>query len=353
MARTRSDEKVRFAVVGGGPFTRGVVLPAFEHTPNAELVAIVCVDDPGRSILAQRHGVTATGGYDELEPVLEKSGAQAIYLAAPCSLHRSLSERAARMGVHVLCDTPMAETVEACRTMIDCCAARGVHLRMAYRLHLDDGSLDAVARVREGRLGVPRTFTSVLTRPRRKDGGRAPAKLTSAALWELASYPIHAARHLFEGEPVRVFAVGGRGDRQLSDADSTLSVTLSFEDDRYAQFSVSLVARGVEFYRLIGERGDLLAEPAYGYGETLRHVLTIGDNVVERSFARRDHVAAQLGAFARAIRGDASRSEGVLNPTGAEGLADVRVLEALLESRRSGRSVDLRHDPHAGRTVCG
>jgi predicted dehydrogenase len=224
---------------------------------------------------------------------------------------------------------------------------------MAYRLHLDDASLDAVARVREGRLGVPRIFTSVLTRPSRKDGGRAPAKLTKSALWELASYPIHAARHLFEGEPVRVFAVAARGGVQLADVDGTLSATLSFEDDRHAQFSVSLVPRGVDFYRLIGERGDLLAEPAYGYGETLRYVLTIGDNTVERSVARRDHVAAQIAAFARTIRDDARRGEGVVNPTGAEGLADVRVLEALFESRRSGRSVELRHDPHAGRIICG
>jgi predicted dehydrogenase len=66
MARTKSDDKVRFAVVGAGPFTRGVVLPAFEHTPNAELVGLVCVDDTTRSMLARQHGLAASGGHDEL-----------------------------------------------------------------------------------------------------------------------------------------------------------------------------------------------------------------------------------------------------------------------------------------------
>lgn len=193
----------------------------------------------------------------------------------------------------------------------------------------------------------------MLTRPPHQGGGYAPAKLTKAALWELASYPINAARHLFGGEPVRAFAVAARGDQELSDVDATLSATLVFADDRFAQLSVSLAASGVAYYRLIGEKGDLLADPAYGYDETLRHVLTIGGNSIERTFVQRDHVAAQLAAFAGAIRGEVVRGHGAVNPDGVEGLADVRVLEALRESRRSGQSVDLPHDPHAGRIICG
>jgi predicted dehydrogenase len=335
MARLGAREKIRYAVVGGGPFTQQRLLPAFEHTSNSELAALVTANEQRRAVLARRQGSLAVGGLDELERVLDTSGARAIFLAAPCAQHRTLTERAARAGVHVLCDPPMADSVEDCRAMIDCTRAARVKLMMAYRLHFDEATLDAAALVRAGKLGAPRVFSSLLMRPRR-GAGRAPGKLAPAALWELACYPINTARLLFGAEPIRVFASADRGQLEHSEMDATLSAILTFDDERSAQLSVSLTASAVATYRLIGEKGSLRIEPAYTCDEPHEYALTIGDNRVERRFTASNQLAAELSAFSRAIQED-----GDAHPDGHEGLADVRVTEALLESRRSGRSVTL------------
>src|SRR5690606_459814 len=118
----------------------------------------------------------------------------------PNTLHRTQTERAARAGVHVLCEKPMAESVADCQAMIACCNAAGVKLMIAYRLHFDEAHLDAVAIARGGQLGVPRLFTSVLTAQVRDGDIRTQQQFAGGALYDLGIYPINAARHLFGAE---------------------------------------------------------------------------------------------------------------------------------------------------------
>jgi predicted dehydrogenase len=348
MSKTMSDQKTRYAVLGLGRLSQAAVLPAFEHTENAELCALVSRDEAKRNRLAQRYGVEVTGGLEELERVLRVSRADAVYVTSCAAWHRAHSERAARAGVHVLCEKPMAPTVQDCQAMIAACQAAGVRLMLAYRLHFDEASLDAITIARSGRLGVARIFMSLLTSPIQDHDHRAQEQFAGGAAHELGVDPINTARHLFGAEPIAVFSTSSRGERSLHDVDTTTSATLVFEDDRVAQFSVSLAASGVSSYRLIGDKGDLRLEPAYAHDLPLRHMLTIGHNSVERRFVQRDQFAATLRAFSRAIQ-----ENGEIGPTGEEGLADVRVIEALLESHQTGRLIHLPRWPHTGRTAFG
>jgi predicted dehydrogenase len=349
MSRTISERKIRYAVIGLGHISQAAVLPAFEHTADSELCALVSNDETKRNKLAKSYGVDVTGGYDELERVLEQSHADALYVATPNTQHRSHTERAARAGVHVLCEKPMAETVEDCQAMIESCRAAGVRLMIAYRLHFDEAHLDSIAIVRGGQLGVPRIFSSLLTQQVKRGNIRTRRDLAGGALYDLGIYPINSARHLFGAEPISAVATSLAGDERFDDVDATTSATLTFADDRIAQFTVSLAASAVSSYRLLGERGNLCLEPAYAYDKPLEHVLTIGDNSVERRYLHKDQFAAQLSAFSRAIRDKGD----VIIPTGEEGLADVRVVRALLESQASGRQVELAKWPYTGRTGCG
>jgi predicted dehydrogenase len=346
MSKTLSDRKIRYAVVGLGRVSQTGVLPAFEQTENAELCALVSRDEAKRNRLAKRYGLDVTGSHEELEQVLAESRADAVYITTPTALHRPQTERAARAGVHVLCEKPMAQTVPDCEAMIAACQTAGVKLMIAYRLHFDEASLDAITIARGGQLGVPRIFMSLLTAPVQDSDDRTREQFAGGAAHDLGIDPINTARHLFGAEPVGVFSTSARGERSLHDVDTTTSATLVFDDDRVAQFCVSLAASSGSSYRLIGDKGDLRLEPAYAHDLPLRHMLTIGHNSVERRFVQRDQFAATLRAFSRAILENAD-----VGPTGDEGLADVRVIEALLESHQTGRLVRLPRWPHAGRTA--
>lgn len=348
MSKTMSEKKIRYAVLGLGHVSETAVLPAFEHTENSELCALVSRDEAKRGRLAQRYGVEVTGNHDELERVLRDSRADAVYISTPTAWHRRHTERVARAGVHVLCEKPMAQTVADCQAMIAACEAAGVKLMIAYRLHFDEASLDAISIARGGQIGVPRIFMSLLTAPVQDRDNRTQQQFAGGAAHDLGIDPINTARHLFGAEPVGVFSTSARGEQSLHDVDTTTSATLVFDDDRVAQFSVSLAASGVSSYRLLGDKGDLRLEPAYAHDLPLCHVLSIGHNSVDRRFIQRDQFAATIRAFSRAIL-----ENGDVGPTGEEGLADVRVIEALLESHQTGRLVRLPRLPHVGRTAWG
>ena len=74
----------------------------------------------------------------------------------------------------------------------------------------------------------------------------------------------------------------------------------------------------------------LQADPAYEYAVAIKHQLTIGEKKAEKSFAKRDQFAAQLVYFSDCVLKNKEPE-----PSGLEGLADVRIVEAIYESARS------------------
>jgi predicted dehydrogenase len=335
--KDNGEKKVRYALVGAGNIAQVAVLPAFAHArENSELVAIVSDDGEKRAELAKRYGVELTGTYDELERVIERGRVDAVYVATPNHDHRSTTERAARAGAHVLCEKPMAVTVEDCEAMLAATRAAGVKLMVAYRLHFEEANLRAVDLVQSGKLGQVKLFSSTFTQLVRPGDIRTGGEqVGGGALYDMGVYPINAARYLFRDEPFEAFATCVRGGR-VDGADETTVAVLRFPGDRVAHFSVSLGVASVSSYRVAGTEGDLRLEPAYDYVGELEHHLTVGGKTEERTFKKRDQFAPELVHFSRCIL-EGREPE----PSGEEGLADVRIVRALLRSAETGQWVKL------------
>ena len=134
---------IRYAVVGLGHIAQVAVIPAFAHARrNSKLVAIVSADRTKRREIAKRYRLLNTFGYDEYDECLRL--VDAVYIALPNSMHAEYAIRAARAGVHVLCEKPMAVTVEECRQMIRAADKAHVKLMIAYRLHFETLNLAAI-----------------------------------------------------------------------------------------------------------------------------------------------------------------------------------------------------------------
>jgi glucose-fructose oxidoreductase len=333
--------KVRYAVVGLGHIAQVAVLPAFAHArKNSELVAL-CSDDADKlGKVGRKYQVEHRFGYERFEEGLAESGADAVYIALPNHLHREYAERAAAAGVHVLTEKPMAVTEDDCRAMIDACDRHGVKLMVAYRLHFEEANLRAVELVQSGRLGEVRLFNSVFTmtvkagdirlNPRAEGGG---------TLYDIGIYCINAARYLFEAEPDEVTAFTARGDDPRFSADGVdemTSAVLRFPGDRLAAFTTSFGAADVARLQVVGTKGDLVMDPAYEYAEALSHRITIGEKTTQRKFARRDQFAPELLYFSECIMTGEDPE-----PSGWEGLADVRIIRALYQSADRGEPVAL------------
>lgn len=332
------EKKVRFAVVGLGNIAQTAVLPAFSHAEErCELVALVSSDEEKLSELGKHYDIEHRGSYDELERVFRDGSVDAAYIALPNTLHRPFTERCARAGVHVLCEKPMAMTADDCEAMIHACDESDVKLMIAYRLHFESANLHAIEIAEAGTIGELRLFSSVFTQQVREGDIRTEASVGGGALFDMGVYCVNAARYLFRAEPEEVFALASGGhDERFHGVDETTVAVLRFPGDRLAQLTASQGAADVDTYRIVGTEGDLRLEPAYTFSGELSLHLTVGGETKTQKFDESDQFAPELLHFAECILSNEDPE-----PSGEEGLADVRVLEAIAASARSGSPVKL------------
>ncbi len=202
-----SAKKVRYAVVGLGYISQVAVLPAFQHArENSELVALVSGDATKCTELAKKYKVNKTYNYQQFPECLESGEVDAVYIALPNHMHRAYTEAAARAGVHVLCEKPMAVTEQECEAMIEATSRAKVKLMIAYRLHFEKGNLAAMAAVRDGKIGEPRVFRSGFCQQVTPGNSRLQDDLAGGPLYDIGVYCINAARYMFRAEPEEVFA---------------------------------------------------------------------------------------------------------------------------------------------------
>jgi predicted dehydrogenase len=338
-AKPTDQKKIRYAVVGLGHIAQVAVLPAFAHAENSELAALVSDDPEKLEKLGRRYKVKERFSYDQYDDCLRSGIVDAVYIALPNHLHRSYTERAARAGVHVLCEKPMAVTEEDCLSMIRTTEENGVKLMVAYRLHFEEANLKAIDVVQSGKLGDPRLFDSVFTMQVKEGDIRlSPRESGGGTLYDIGVYCINAVRNLYGAEPMEVVAFSSNnGDPRFLQCEEMTSAILRFPGrERLASFTCSFGAADVSSYRVVGTEGQIEMDPAYEYAGELVQRVTIKGKKRERKFPKRDQFAPELVSFSECILTGASPE-----PSGWEGLADVRVIRALYRSADTGQPVTL------------
>jgi glucose-fructose oxidoreductase len=336
--------KIRYAVVGLGHISQAALLPAFKNANNSVLAALVSDDDKKRKELAKRYRLSpeSTYSYDEYDDCLKSGEIDAVYVGLPNHLHCDYTVRAARAGVHVLCEKPMAVTERECKQMIAACEKAGTKLMIAYRLHFEEANLEAVKIATSGELGEIRIFSSTFSQQIEEDNVRVtePESRGGGSLYDMGVYCINAARYLFRDEPIDVTAASGNnGETRFRQSAEMATAILRFPEERLAVFTCSFGAAATSEYSLIGTRGRLRLSPAYDYSVPLEYELAIGagkSKPKHKKFAKHDQFGAELEYFSDCIL--RSRDP---EPSGVEGLADIRIVRAILESASRRKSVQL------------
>jgi predicted dehydrogenase len=341
---TRPNRKVRYAVVGLGWISQTSVLPAFARaSKNSELVALISSDDKKLAELGARYKVPYLYSADQFEECMESEAVDAVYLALPNSMHRAYTVAAARAGVHVLCEKPLAVTPFECEQMVEACDAAGVQLMTAYRLHFDKANLEAVRIAQSGKLGDLRLFNSAFTMPLQDESNyRMRFNMGGGPLLDLGIYCINAARYVYQNDPVEVTGFNFNANpEKFSEVEESFSGILRFPEDRIANFTCSFGAANTSFFEVIGTEGKLRVDPAFDTAQEIQHTLTVGSREQKRSFPKTDQFAPELLYFSECVQ-EGRRPE----PSGVEGMIDVDIMNALFRSAAEGRSVVLDRYPN-------
>jgi predicted dehydrogenase len=341
-----AKNKIRYAVVGQGYFAQAAILPAFAKTKNSELVAILSSDTKKLEELGERHRVAHRLTYDDYDAFLASGRVDAVYIALPNNMHCDYTVRAARAGVHVLCEKPMALTERECEQMIRACDDAGTKLMIAYRLHFEKANLTAIELARSGELGDVRLFDSVFCQQVEAGNSRLRAELGGGPLYDIGIYCVNAARYLFRDEPEEVvaFTASRDGDPRFSEVEEQIAALLRFPGGRIAQFTASFGAHDLSRFELVGTKGILRVDPAYNFAVDLKHELLTESGSKKRTFKQRDQVAPEIIYFSDCIRRNLDPE-----PSGEEGLIDVRILRAIYASAESGKAIALPRVEKKGR----
>jgi len=332
-----TSKRVGFTVVGLGRFAEQAILPAFRHSQRAKVVALVSGNERKAQRLAAKFGAHVYHNYPDYELALSHPDVDAVYIAGHNAGHAELAIRAAAVGKHVLCEKPMANSVDDCRRMIDACRTANVRLMIAYRKYFEPASLALKKLVTGGKLGELKLIHSAFTinlgpgrswhLDRRLAGG--------GSLVDVGIYCINTVRWLADEQPTEVTAYQWTDDpARFAQVDEHMAFQLRFRDGLVCQAASSFGAAQASFLHVHGTKGWAALDPAYAYDEERRLFGKIAGRWFEKKYKVMDEVALELDAFAECVRRNREPE-----PDGLEGLRDVAVMEAIYRSAREARPV--------------
>jgi glucose-fructose oxidoreductase len=325
---------VRYGIVGLGHIAQVAVLPAFRHAArNSAVTALVSDDRAKLKKVGDKYKVEGRFSYADYDACLEQ--VDAVYVALPNSMHAEYTIRAAQAGVHVLCEKPMAVTAAECERMIAACRRHRVKLMIAYRLHFEAINLEVIDLVRRGRIGEPKFFNSSFAMTVRRGDIRTKPSLGGGSVYDIGVYCINAARYIFRAEPREVVALSvNSGAARVKEIDESTGALLRFDGERIAAFVTSFNAADIGHYEIVGTKGHIRVDPAYEYAGGLAYAITIDGKTRRKKLGKRDQFAAELLYFSDCILKNREPE-----PSGEEGLQDVRIVEAIYRSAEKGRAV--------------
>jgi glucose-fructose oxidoreductase len=330
-------KKVRYAVIGLGWIAQEVILPGFKGAKYSELTAFATDDKKKAEELGQKYGVKHVVDYDGYDQLLKSGNIDAVYITLPNNMHRDYTLRAAAAKIHVLCEKPMADTVDECEEMIRATEQNNVKLMIAYRLHFEPANLGAIETLQAGGIGEPRIFSSVFSQQVPEGNIRLKKAMGGGPLMDMGVYPINASRYLFRDEPVEVTGVGANsGDARFKEVHEMATAVLRFPGERLAVLTCSFGAAPADSYQVVGTKGALQLKPAFDYHQKPELTITIDGKDKQKTFDQTDQFGGEIEYFSQCILENKEPE-----PSGYEGLADIRIVHAILQSMRSGQPVKL------------
>jgi len=150
-------------------------------------------------------------------------------------------------------------------------------------------------------------------------------------------YCINAARYLFFAEPTEVFAFTETApDERFAEVPEMWTGVMVFPGHRLATFTCSFGAADRSSYEVIGTKGVLKMDPAYEMTGDLKAELTVDGKARKFTYKRRDQFGPEIVYFSDCILQNREPE-----PGGAEGLADIRVIDAMIESLNKKQPVSI------------
>jgi predicted dehydrogenase len=338
-------KRVGYAVVGLGSISQVAVLPAFAHSKKAKLVAVVSGDKKKAGKLADQFKASQAFEYEELATCFRNPAVEAVYIATPPGEHEKYAVAAAKAGIHVLCEKPLAATVKQARNMVETCRRNKVQFMTAYRKYFEASSVKLKNMISKGELGridVIHTLFSEL----RPFGDSSPSWLFSrklcggGPLTDLGVYCLNTCRWLVDEDPIAASGAVSwvRDRRRYKQVEEGISFRLDFRSGLVLQGTAAYSAAFSSFVHVHGEKGWAELAPAFAFEEERRLSGKIAGRWFAKTFKPIDEFALELDYFSECIR-EHRKPE----PDGEQGLRDIIIIDAIYQAAKKGGTVKINY----------
>ncbi|MBK6264049.1 Gfo/Idh/MocA family oxidoreductase [Marivirga sp. S37H4] len=336
LEKLQNGRKLGIALVGLGNYSRGQLAPALQETKLCKLSGIVTGSPEKIPEWKRKYNIADKNvyNYGNFENIKGNDDIDIIYIVLPNGMHAEYTIRAAQTGKHVICEKPMATSVEDCQRMIDACNKAGVKLSIGYRLHFEPHNLEMM------RLGQNEVYGNVEKIIAEdgfrigKGGWRLDKELAGGGpLTDVGIYCIQGAIYTKGEMPVSVTAQYHevKNKEKFDEVEQGLDWQMQFKDGTVADCKTSY-AENLNLLRAETDTNEWFElSPAYSYsgieGETSKGDL---------DFKQVNQQALQMDDFADCIINNKKTPL-----PGEMGLRDVYIIYAIYEAADTGKRVSI------------
>ncbi|PLK46340.1 Gfo/Idh/MocA family protein [Emticicia sp. TH156] len=330
--------KLGIALVGLGSYAKNQLAVGLEKTTNCYLAGIVTGTPAKAEEWMKKYNIPKKNvyNYQNFDQIADNKDIDIVYVVLPNSMHPEFVIRAAKAGKHVMCEKPMANTVEECQEMIKACKDAGVQLGVGYRMHFEPFTKEVIRMSREKVFGDLRFIQSnfgfrigdpTQWRLKKAMAGGGP-------LMDVGIYCVQAARYVTGKEPLAVTAQFGpiTDPERFKDVEESVSWQFDFPDAVTVNGFTSYKTN-IEQLFITADKGFMHLSPAYSYGP-IKGRTSQGDlhlPVVH-------HQANMLEAICKEFL---ETKQFPPHISGEEGLKDARILSAIYEAAGNGKKIKL------------
>jgi scyllo-inositol 2-dehydrogenase (NAD+) len=151
--------KLGVGVIGVGEMGKRHAENLARLVPEARLVAVADTDLERARSVAQE--LEVEHAYDSAEALVARHDVQAVVIASPAKFHTPAIQVAAAAGKHVLCEKPLALTLEEADVALEAVSAAEVRLQVGFMRRYDPAYAQAKRAIEAGEIGEPIIFKSI------------------------------------------------------------------------------------------------------------------------------------------------------------------------------------------------
>jgi len=332
-------DRVKWGVLGCALIARKCVIPAIQKSRNGRVHALATRLPAKAAKVVAEHKIGRC--YDSYDALIADPAIDAVYIPLPNHLHHPWTIKALSAGKHVLCEKPLACNAREARAMADQAAAAGKLLMEAFMYRFHPRSRRIKQLIGEGGIGDPclsrSAFCFRMDDDMLSSGGNIRLKpdMGGGALMDVGCYGVSVVRWFMDAEPLQVQA---QAVYHPAGVDVHMAGTLGFTGDKLAVFEVSFIAALQQTYTIVGSEGAIeLPHDAFVPWEKDAVYTHRGrnDETGQRHTVKgADEYQLMVEHFA-----DAVQQKTNLNFSPDDSIANMRVLDAIAEAARTGKTV--------------